>query len=318
MGGGRWRKKKGAKQEKLMVVGSKYHARRRSYGLWAKKIKSLRKSLRKSKKEIIRKREDARHKETAELWRKVWETDGFDMGELTDHRYWGMHAFEGGEDCPIEVQLYAKLGLHRYNILEGTNLQLHEIEKYNREGMYMPARYYITSLVEDPATQSLVTFQTELYERSCNTLNHTCVIARLKGTKSTENVDHFHDDRDLPKWPSSDDDKSSRFLYEVLESEWEENDWISLYLEVAVVTTDRQNDNPNLSGLKILNVVVETEENLPKETLLKCFGSVVVYIIYDQDVGGENGVCKRRAIVRRTVDLISKCFCLVGYTLPFP
>ncbi|CAH8291089.1 unnamed protein product [Eruca vesicaria subsp. sativa] len=310
--GGQWRKKK------LMVVGSKYHARRRSYGLWAKKIKSLRKSLRKSKKEIIRKREDARHKETAELWRKVWETDGFDMGELRDHRYWGMHAFKGGEDCPIEVQLYAKLGLHRYNMLEGTNLQLHEIEKYNREGNFMPARYYITSLAEDPATQSLVTFQTELYERSCNTLKHTCVIARLKGTKSTENVDHFHDDRDLPEWPSFDDDKCSRFLYEVLESEWEENDWIGLYLEVAVVATDRHNDNPNLSGLKILNVVVETEENLPKETLLKCFRSVVVYIIYDEDVGGDNGVCKRRAIVRRTVDFISKCFCLVGYTLPFP
>ena len=59
--GGRWRRKK--KQE-LLVVGSEYRERRRSYWLWAKKIKS--------EEEIIRKRKDA---ETAELWRKVRETD---------------------------------------------------------------------------------------------------------------------------------------------------------------------------------------------------------------------------------------------------
>ncbi|KAF3606895.1 hypothetical protein DY000_02051201 [Brassica cretica] len=250
--GGRWRRKK--KQE-LLVVGSEYRERRRSYWLWAKKIKS--------EEEIIRKRKDA---ETAELWRK-----GFDMGELRDHRDWGMHEFSGGKDCLLVVQLYAK-----------------------RVRTYMPARYYITLLAaeEDPSATpaSLVTFQTELYERKCCTLNLTCLIARLKGTKSTGNMGrHFRDDRDLPEWP--DDKCSSRFLYEVMESEWEENDWIGLYLQVAIVTTDRRDYTykPNLSGLKILNVVVETEENLPKETLLKCFPSVVVYISYDQDLGGDNG-----------------------------
>ncbi|CAN6888155.1 unnamed protein product [Brassica oleracea] len=166
------------------------------------------------------------------------------MGELRDHRDWGMHEFSGGKDCLLVVQLYAKVGLHRYNVLEGTNLQLHEIEKYNREGTYMPARYYITLLAaeEDPSATpaSLVTFQTELYERKCCTLNLTCLIARLKGrTKSTGNMGrHFRDDRDLPEWP--DDKCSSRFLYEVMESEWEENDWIGLYLQVAIVTTDRR------------------------------------------------------------------------------
>ncbi|KAJ4899593.1 UPF0725 protein [Raphanus sativus] len=305
------RKTKKCKQE-LLVVDSEYRApKRRSYGLWAKKIKSLRKS----EEEIIRKRKEALHKETAELWRKVWETDGFDMGRLWDHRYWGMHAFEGGRDCPIVVQLYAKVGLHRYNILEGTNLQLHEIEKYNREGIFMPACYYITLHAEDQATPSLVTFQTIISERKGYTLNLICTVARLKGTKSKGDTDQFDDDRDLPEWPSSFGDKS-RFLYELMESEWEENDWIRLYLEVAVVTTNRRNHNPNLSGLKILNVVVETGENLPKENVLECFTSVVVYISYDQDLGGDNGICKRRAIVRRSVDFISKRFSLVGKTLP--
>ncbi|KAJ0234095.1 hypothetical protein HA466_0276370 [Hirschfeldia incana] len=316
MGGRRWRKKKKEGKQELLVVDSEYRApKKRSYGLWEKKIASLREA----EEDIIRKRKDALHKETAELWRKVWETDGFDMGGLRDHRYWGMRAFKGGKDCPIVVKLYAKVGLHRYNMLEGTNLQLTEIEKYNRYGMFMPACYYITLLAEDPAAtpSSLVTFQTILSERKCNTLNLNCTVARLKGTKSTGNTDQFDDNRDLPEWPSFADDKS-RFLYEVMESEWKENDWIGLYLEVAVVTTNRRNHNPNLSGLKILDVVVETEENLPKETLLKCFTSVVVYISYDQDLGGDSGVCKRRAIVRRTVDLISKRFGLVGKTRPLP
>lgn len=65
--GGRWRK------TKKVVVDREYRARRRrSYGLWLKKIKSLPKS---KKKEIIRKRQVARDKVTAELWRKLWETD---------------------------------------------------------------------------------------------------------------------------------------------------------------------------------------------------------------------------------------------------
>lgn len=74
---------------------------------------------------------------------------------------------------------------------------------------------------------------------------------------------------------------------------------------------------PNLSDLKILNVVVETEEPPPNARVLNCFRNAVFYITYDHDLG-KAGVCKRRAIIRRTVDLITKRFCLVGETLQVP
>lgn len=67
----------------------------------------------------------------------------------------------------------------------------------------------------------------------------------------------------------------------------------------------------NMSDLKILDVVVETEENVPRETVLKSLRNVLVYIRYDQDLGAD-GVCKHIAIVRRTVEPTTHCVCLLG------
>ncbi|KAF3569854.1 hypothetical protein F2Q69_00060624 [Brassica cretica] len=116
----------------------------------------------------------------------------------------------------------------------------------------------------------------------------------------------FFDAVDLPgKWPSKEAfaDKT-RFLYK--ESDWEEHDWIRLYMEIAFFNSDRW-----------LNYVVETEENLPHETVLKSFRNVLVYIRYDQDLGAD-GVCKHIAIVRRTVELTTHCVCLFGESLLVP
>lgn len=67
----------------------------------------------------------------------------------------------------------------------------------------------------------------------------------------------------------------------------------------------------NMSDLKILDVVVETEENVPHETVLKSLRNVLVYIRYDQDLGAD-GVSKHIAIVRRTVEPTTHCVCLLG------
>lgn len=69
---------------------------------------------------------------------------------------------------------------------------------------------------------------------------------------------------------------------------------------------------PELSDLKIVEVMVETKENvqLPNERL-KGFKDATFYIKYDQDLG-EGQVCKRRAIIRRTVDLRTERMSLVG------
>ncbi|KAH0863751.1 hypothetical protein HID58_080962 [Brassica napus] len=81
-----------------------------------------------------RKREGGGRKCKAEeaFWRKVDETDGFDIEiEGAPCYFGGMSVYKGGVDCPLVARLYAKVGLHRYNMLEGTNLHLREIEKYN-------------------------------------------------------------------------------------------------------------------------------------------------------------------------------------------
>ncbi|CAN7057863.1 unnamed protein product [Brassica oleracea var. botrytis] len=219
------------------------------------------------KEEIDRKEEETLRKAEEAFWRK-----GFDIEiEGAPCYFGGMSVYNGGVDCPLVARLYPKVGLHRYNMLGGTNLHLREIEKYN-----------------------LVWIKSEIYPKQ------------------------FFDAVDLPgKWPSKEAfaDKT-RFLYKMQESYWEEHDWIRLYMEIAFFNRDRWL-NHNLSDLKILNVVVETEENLPYETVLESFRNVLVYIRYDQDLGAD-GVCKHIAIVRRTVEPTTHCVCLFGESLLVP
>ncbi|XP_013750804.1 UPF0725 protein At1g23950-like isoform X2 [Brassica napus] len=238
---------------------------------------------------------------------------GFDIEiEGAPCYFGGMSVYKGGVDCPLVVKLYATVGLHRYNMLEGTNLHLHEIEKYVVVCTIMPVSYYITLIAEDPATSSFVTFQTHVDQRSLGQIDFTCYISRPKGTKSEIYPTQFFDAKDLPdKWPSKEAfADQSRFLYKMQKSDWEEHDWIRLYMEFSFFNRHRCL-NHNMSDLKILDVVVETEENVPHETVLKSLRNVLVYIRYDQDLGAD-GVSKHIAIVRRTVEPTTHCVCLLG------
>uniref|UniRef100_UPI0015516347 MS5a n=1 Tax=Brassica napus TaxID=3708 RepID=UPI0015516347 len=223
-----------------------------------------------------------------------------------------MSVYKGGVDCPLVVKLYATVGLHRYNMLEGTNLYLHKIEKYVVVCTLMPVSYNITLIAEDPATSSFVVFETNVDQRSLGQIDFTCYISRPKGIKSEIYPNQFFDAKDLPdKWPSKEAfADQSRFLYKMQKSDWEEHDWIRLYMEISFFNRDRCLDH-NMSDLKILDVVVETEENVPRETVLKSLRNVLVYIRYDQDLGAD-GVCKHIAIVRRTVEPTTHCVCLLG------
>ncbi|CAH8348740.1 unnamed protein product [Eruca vesicaria subsp. sativa] len=282
----------------------------RSYRRWEKKHKARCKAQRE---EIALREEETLRKAEELFWRKFDETDGFDIEiEGAPCYFGGMSVYKGGADCPLTAQLYAKVGLHRYNMLQGTNLHLHEIEKYNLVCNIMPVSYYITLLAEDPATSSLVVFQTYIDQRSLGDMDFTCYTSRPKGIKSVLYPKQFFDAKKLPKkWPSKEAfaDKG-RFFYKMQESDWEEHDWIRLYMEIAFFCRDRLLDH-NMSDLRILNVVLETEENLPYETVLKSFRNVLVYIRYDQDLGAD-GVCKHMAIVRRTVEPTTQCVCLLG------
>ncbi|XP_024006420.1 UPF0725 protein At1g02770-like [Eutrema salsugineum] len=91
---------------------------------------------------------------------------------------------EKPNDCPLIVRLYAKMGLHRYNMLQGTNLQLYSVEKYNKKGgsLVLPASFYITCVAEDPATGSLVHFQTSSHELTKHDLYVRFYVVRPKNT----------------------------------------------------------------------------------------------------------------------------------------
>ncbi|CAH8354044.1 unnamed protein product [Eruca vesicaria subsp. sativa] len=318
----------------LNVVDSEYRRPTRSYRRWEKKHKARCKAQRE---EIALREEETLRKAEELFWRKVDETDGFDIEiEGAPCRFGGMSVHKGGADCPLVVQLYAKVGLHRYNMLQGTNLHLHEVEKYVLVCTFMPVAYYITLIAQDPATSSFVVFQTQVDQRDLGQMDFSCFTSRPKGIKSDIYPKQFFDAKKLPeKWPSEEAfaDKS-RFLYKVgntlmndidnvaalispslfasqlQKSDWEEHDWIHLYMEIVFFYRDRWL-NHNMSDLKILDVVLETSENLPYETVLKSLRNVTVYIRYDQDLGAD-GVCKHIAIVRRTVEPTTQCVCLLG------
>ncbi|KAL1217474.1 hypothetical protein V5N11_004648 [Cardamine amara subsp. amara] len=253
-----------------------------------------------------------------------WKSDGFDVDGLKTRRHGRMAVFKCAEpnDCPVIVWLYAKMGLHRYNMLEGTNLQLHSVEKYNREGasLRMPASYYITCVAEDPCTGSLVHFQTSSHERNMYELNVRCFVARPQntgtmGTLSNDKIAPEFNHCSVPKWPSEDDQNK---FYVVQESELEDNDWIRLYLELVFAYTNpsKRHLQRRLSDLKIVEVMVETEE---KDAKLKGFIDVTLYIKYHQEIRDAKRrarVCKRRAIVRRFVDLRTQRMCLRGNDYP--
>ncbi|CAA7048252.1 unnamed protein product [Microthlaspi erraticum] len=269
----------------------------------------LEKKMKKREKEV-REQED-REKRMNEFNRQKWnraaQWEGFHFNGFkltTIHEY--------PNDTPI-VRLYAKIGLHRYNMLEGTNLQLRSIKKHFRKAwmFWLPPSYYITLEAENPDTGSIVPFQISSHERKKDKLDVRFIVAR-PGT----NVDTFIDPTaprflnvSVPKWPSEND---QRQLYLVQESELKENDWIRLYLELGFVSTNRLNLDLKLSDLKIVEVMVETKEDVeqPNERL-KGFINATFYIKYDQDLG-EGQVCKRRAIIRRDVDLRTQRMSLQG------
>nr|XP_019576572.1 PREDICTED: UPF0725 protein At4g11700-like [Rhinolophus sinicus] len=104
----------------------------------------------------------------------------------------------------------------------------------------------------------------------------------------------------MPELPSEDPFK--RF-YVLKKSEVEDNDWILLYLELAVATTNRRSkDHHLLSNLKILNVAVETTQDQDHEPLLSAYDATF-YIRFNDSCEGED--VDRIAIVRRVLQEVT-------------
>ncbi|KAG7592781.1 Protein MS5 [Arabidopsis thaliana x Arabidopsis arenosa] len=242
-----------------------------------------------------------------DFWRQAAESDGFDLENVK--RPPGMNGVVIGlipYDCQlykrypyrILVDLFAKVGLHRYNLFKGTSFELATLMKFNMLQNYMSS-FYMTLLAHDPdpAASSLQkTFQVRVDEQDYGTLHITCSIARIKAEVSTETpfIPHFQGGAraygifkgELPDWPSDDALNDGKRFYVVKESEWQSTDWISMYLELVITTTDRsitetRQKTEVLSQLEIVKVAIETanEDVEPPNERLKA-KSAHVYITF--------------------------------------
>ncbi|KAH0878531.1 hypothetical protein HID58_065925 [Brassica napus] len=249
-----------------------------------------------SRKEVDRRRRS--------YMKEVNKSEGFDVSGLPVPDFApGLIEFICNDTCSPLILLYAKLGLHRYNLVQGKNLQLSSVKKYNQSMGSAASSYYITLVAIDPATQLLQTFQTRVNELRYGELVLDCCIARPLGEthicgikKSSDHKpveDLFHT---FPEWPPKNPFKKSNRCYVLKKSELRENDdWIRLYLELAVATTNRNTlENHLVSNLKIVKVAIDTST----QEGLDLFA--IVYIRYKDSCEARVGKdVDRVAVVRR-------------------
>ncbi|XP_019097393.1 PREDICTED: UPF0725 protein At3g25080-like [Camelina sativa] len=231
--------------------------------------------------------------------------------------------------CPPVVFLYAKMSLHRYNFVKGTQFELIGVQKYVKTSSSAAASYYITLDATDPATGSLQTFQNIVSEISFGRFMLSCNIARIKGEPrdgrgflrrpdirglgGPRDGKEFlrRPDMSLPKCPS---ENPFETYYLVKESELQENSWIRLYLELAVAKTDRhcKAKGAGLSDLEIVDVAIDAAND--EEGLYA--NNALFYIRYRDLYKATLGEpLDRIAIVRRSFDKPTGGFRLVGHAM---
>ncbi|WZZ79777.1 hypothetical protein YC2023_100349 [Brassica napus] len=118
--------------------------------------------------------------------------------------------YGGYPNCAL-VKLYAKLGLHRYNWLEGTNFQLDRLKRFNMGSA--ATAYYITLVARLPTSDLQQIFQVVVEEERLGILDLTCRHSRPQVTESSKKETPFlrsHRQRvsityknRLLDWPSS-------------------------------------------------------------------------------------------------------------------
>ncbi|CAE5957342.1 unnamed protein product [Arabidopsis arenosa] len=124
-------------------------------------------------------------------WRQVALTDGFDVEGIKQPphpvNYGGMICItvpeEGWWGPPFrrEVTLYARFGLHRFNMKEGTKWELDNIIKFNVRTRNLASTFFIT-LAADRRRQILQVRVDEIKNGS-GRLDLVCSIAKVKGDR---------------------------------------------------------------------------------------------------------------------------------------
>ncbi|CAF1788736.1 BnaCnng67390D [Brassica napus] len=240
--------------------------------------------------------------------------DGFDIegirgSGLMPFSYQGLSTFT----YPYRplVKRYAKLGLHRYNIKEGTNFELDALIKFNMRSVGA-CSFLITLAARDTvAGRPMQIFQVRVDENRYGLLDATCTTARIKG-ESTDGFCLPQPVYGFPGWPSDDGvfDASERFC-SVEISKLRSNPWIRLYLELTVYTKDRRISDASiyLSKLEIVKVVIETIYDEPP---LKAKSSVLYIVFKGLARSGFGEQLERKAIIKSVFDEQTGSLSLMG------
>ncbi|CAH2033798.1 unnamed protein product [Thlaspi arvense] len=263
----------------------------------------------------------------------VGETEGFDLVDVSmpdcmNGMIKGLRRFDCQvlSDWPFRslVLQYAKVGLHRYNLWEGTNFEFDALLNFNMTPNCV-ASYYITLLAHDPSAGSEPKhFQVRIDEQEYSSLDLACSIARPKVPKDEVTtkkpyIPHFHGgavadgifEGELPDWPSDDDFSDEKRFYVVETQELQEVDWVLMYLELVICAHDRFTSASDLLELEIVKVVIESyEDGLGPDWKLGR-KSANVYITYKDKSKADVNV-ERKAMVRRVVDEGTKYLSLIG------
>ncbi|CAL9236304.1 unnamed protein product [Arabidopsis halleri] len=248
--------------------------------------------------------EDMSPEEREKYRLQVVESCGFDVDFFK-------HTFNGimpSGCCPYDT-LFAKAGLHCYNLEKGKNLQFKTVVKVNAEigSLY---NSYSTSEVMDPVNNSLHTFQTLVTDAGFDNKARLILITKICRIKpqvpgigdanvfwNFDAIDDFYKG-DMPDWPLNDEfTKGDKLLqlYEVKESELRDNEWISLYAEAALFS-EWHSDMSAYTPFEMKKVVVQTKEDVDSSMKLKS-SNAIFYMSFKVREGPD---C--RGIVRKTSD----------------
>ncbi|KAL9306980.1 UPF0725 protein [Arabidopsis thaliana] len=242
------------------------------------------------------------------------ESDGFDYpdGIPISYNLHRLRHFECEGSYPKYpygslVKFYAMVGLHRYNLLEGKNLQLDTLKSFNMRINCGASSYYITLAARVPDSGLKQIFQVLVHEERLGSLDMTCTIARPRVTTNvpflrphSESEYDYMDNDELPDWPSEIAFDDTKRFHLVKESELRDNDWIRLYLELTLVAHDRFLTVHYLSQLEIVKVAIEEVEQPNASLNTK---TTFVYITYKDLAKAQIGEpVDRKAIVRRIIN----------------
>ncbi|CAL9227363.1 unnamed protein product [Arabidopsis halleri] len=248
----------------------------------SRELESLRISGDKDVAELMRKQK-AERKENRELW--------------------------GDDDGPSDPH-----GLMNSERAYGTKFKFECWEKFSSD-YTCEVCIYLTFQARDPASDSLISFQTLFSDGGCGadfTIEWRSLACRLK---CNERLDDYWDDSgliddfymgDMPKWLSDEalaaDNKK---FYVVQEPDFLENDWLYLYSEIAFYAKTDCNLTTS-PRLEVKKVVIETKEEYMTEAREKLKAeNAIFYIIYNyngDDRAARGLVGDHRAIVRKTMD----------------